>query len=77
MTYPPVLQRRFYDRLTVEVRHDVREATRRDAQVLGLTVADYARLALAERLTEDGQQITPMPILSIDRLDGVTTRSAR
>ena len=69
MRYQPTLPVRFSHPIAVGLPRDVRDVVRHAAAERGLTVADYARLALAERLVEDGIPVRPMPILSVDTID--------
>jgi hypothetical protein len=59
-----VLTTYFDERLTVAVPSDYRDAVRAAADRACLSMADYVRKALAERMTRDGVQHPVLPILS-------------
>lgn len=60
----PIPETYFDERLTVAVPADFRDAVRMAADRRGLTLADYAREALAERMDRDGVSRPDIPTLS-------------
>ncbi|SER58314.1 hypothetical protein SAMN05216548_12711 [Faunimonas pinastri] len=54
----------FIDRLNVSVPSDFREAVRAAAEGRGITMSDYAREAVAERLQREGVTCASLPAVN-------------